>query len=50
VSRLWAAFFLGSAAAYAYTLPVVLLGLWQVPAAADAAKLAALVYFLGRLR
>jgi hypothetical protein len=50
VSRLWAVFFLGSAAAYAYTLPVVLLGLWQVPAAADAAKLAALVYFLGRLR
>jgi hypothetical protein len=50
VSRLWAALFLGSAAAYAYTLPVVLLGLWQVPAAADAAKLAALVYFLGRLR
>jgi hypothetical protein len=44
VSRLWAALFLGSAAAYAYTLPVVLLGL------ADAAKLAALVYFLGRLR
>jgi len=50
VSRLWAALFLGSAAAYAYTLPVVLLGLWQVPAAADAAKLVALVYFLGRLR
>ena len=50
VSRLWAAFFLGSAAAYAYTLPVVLLGLWQVPAATDAAKLAALMYFLGRLR
>jgi len=50
VSRLWAALFLGSAAAYAYTLPVVLLGLWQVPAAADAAKLAALVYYLGRLR
>jgi hypothetical protein len=50
VSRLWAALFLGSAAAYAYTLPVVLLGLWQVPAAADAAKLAALVYFLRRLR
>ncbi|MEM4650324.1 MAG: hypothetical protein QW086_00695 [Pyrobaculum sp.] len=50
VSRLWAALFLGSAAAYAYTLPVVLLGLWQVPAAADAAKLAALVYFLGKLR
>jgi hypothetical protein len=50
VSRLWAALFLGSAAAYAYTLPLVLLGLWQVPAAADAAKLAALVYFLGRLR
>jgi hypothetical protein len=44
VSRLWAALFLGSAAAYAYTLPVVLLEL------ADAAKLAALVYFLGRLR
>ena len=50
VSRLWAALFLGSAAAYAYTLPAVLLGLWQVPAAADAAKLAALVYYLGRLR
>jgi hypothetical protein len=50
VSRLWAALFLGSAAAYAYTLPVVLLGLWQVPAAADAAKFAALVYFLRRLR
>jgi hypothetical protein len=50
VSCLWAALFLGSAAAYAYTLPVVLLGLWQVPAAADAAKLAALVYFLRRLR
>jgi len=50
VSRLWAALFPGSAAAYAYTLPVVLLGLWQVPAAADAAKLAALVYYLGRLR
>jgi len=50
VSRLWAALFLGSAAAYAYTLPVVLLGLWQVPAATDAAKLAALMYFLGRLR
>jgi len=50
VSRLWAALFLGSAAAYAYTLPAVLLGLWQVPAAADAAKLVALVYFLGRLR
>ena len=50
VSRLWAALFLGSAAAYAYTLPVVLLGLWQVPAAADAAKLAALMYFLRRLR
>jgi len=50
VSRLWAALFFGSAAAYAYTLPVVLLGLWQVPAAADAAKLVALVYFLGRLR
>ena len=50
VSRLWAALFLGSAAAYAYTLPVVLLGLWLVPAAADAAKLVALVYFLGRLR
>jgi hypothetical protein len=50
VSRLWAALFLGSAAAYAYTLPAVLLGLWQVPAAADTAKLAALVYFLGRLR
>jgi ABC-type Co2+ transport system permease subunit len=50
VSRLWAALFLGSAAAYAYTLPAVLLGLRQVPAAADAAKLAALVYYLGRLR
>lgn len=50
VSRLWAALFLGSAAAYAYTLPAVLLGLRQVPAAADAAKLAALVYHLGRLR
>ena len=50
VSRLWAALFLGSAAAYAYTLPAVLLGLWEVPAAADAAKLVALVYFLRRLR
>ena len=50
VSRLWAALFLGSAAAYAYTLPAVLLGLRQVPVAADAAKLAALVYYLGRLR
>jgi hypothetical protein len=50
VSRLWATFFLGSAAAYAYTLPAVLLGLWQVPAAADAAKLAALMYFLEKLR
>jgi len=27
-----------------------MLGLWQVPAAADAAKLAALVYFMRRLR
>jgi hypothetical protein len=44
VGRLWAALFLGSAAACAYTLPVALLGL------ADAAKLAALMYFLGRLR
>ena len=43
-SRPWAALFLGSAAAYAYTLTVVLLGL------ADVAKLAALMYFLGRLR
>jgi hypothetical protein len=49
LSRFWASFFLGSAAAYAYTLPAVLLGLWHVPAAADAAKVAALAYFLRRL-
>ncbi len=49
LSRLWAVFFLSSAAAYAYTLPAVLLGLWQVPAVADAAKVVALVYFLRRL-
>jgi hypothetical protein len=49
LSRFWATFFLGSAAAYAYTLPAVLLGLWHVPAAADAAKVAALAYFLRRL-
>jgi len=44
----WATLFLASAAAYAYTLPTVLLGYWQIPAAADAIKLAALIYFLRR--
>lgn len=42
----WALLFLASAAAYAYSLPVVLLGLWQIPATADFAKLVALAYFL----
>lgn len=48
VNAAWATLFLASAAAYAYTLPTVLLGYWQIPAAADAIKLAALIYFLRR--
>ncbi|MEL9990157.1 MAG: hypothetical protein QXP98_02630 [Thermoproteus sp.] len=46
--RAWAAVFLASAALYAYTLPLVLAGLWAVPAAADAVKLVALAYFMSR--
>ncbi|MGC9130032.1 MAG: hypothetical protein ACP5H5_00435 [Pyrobaculum sp.] len=49
IHRLWALVFLASAAAYAYSLPAVLLGLWAVPAAADLVKLAALLYFVRRV-
>ncbi|MCU7786785.1 hypothetical protein ODS41_02420 [Pyrobaculum sp. 3827-6] len=49
IHRLWALVFLESAAAYAYSLPAVLLGLWAVPAAADLVKLAALLYFVRRV-
>ncbi|MFN3804509.1 MAG: hypothetical protein ACK4SY_05595 [Pyrobaculum sp.] len=44
----FAILFLASAAAYAYTLPLVLWGLWAVPAAANLAKLVALTYFVWR--
>lgn len=43
LDRLWAVVFLASAAAYAYTLPAVLIGLWHLPFAADLAKLIALI-------
>lgn len=43
---LWRAVFLASAAAYAYTLPLVLLGLWQIPELADAVKVVALIALL----
>ncbi|MEM0369802.1 MAG: hypothetical protein QXR68_00425 [Pyrobaculum sp.] len=49
VDKTWAIVFLSSAAAYAYTLPLVLYNLWALPAAADGVKTAALVYFLWRL-
>ncbi|ACB39334.1 hypothetical protein [Pyrobaculum neutrophilum] len=42
----WRGVFLASAAAYAYSLPLTLFGLWLVPAVADAVKLAALVNLL----
>ncbi len=41
--KTWAAIFLASAAAYAYTLPAVLIGLWHLPFVADFAKLIALI-------
>ncbi|MEM4424125.1 hypothetical protein [Pyrobaculum sp.] len=49
VDRLWAAAFLLSAAAYAYSLPAVLVGLWHIPFAADLAKTAALVFIIRRV-
>lgn len=45
ISGVFALLFLVSAAAYAYTLPLVLWGLWAVPAAANLAKLVSLIYF-----
>ncbi|MFP3200059.1 MAG: hypothetical protein RXR06_09335 [Thermoproteus sp.] len=41
--------FLASAAAFAYTVPLVLLGLWEVPFAADLAKVLALAAIYRRL-
>jgi hypothetical protein len=49
IDRFWALVFLASAAAYAYSLPAVLVGLWAVPAAADFVKLVALLYFVRRV-
>ncbi|MEM1572786.1 hypothetical protein [Pyrobaculum sp.] len=49
VDRLWAAVFLLSAAAYAYSLPAVMAGHWYIPFAADLAKTVALVFIIRRV-
>ncbi|MGC9170087.1 MAG: hypothetical protein ACP5HD_05025 [Thermoproteus sp.] len=41
--------FLASAALFAYTIPLILLGLWEVPFAADLAKVVVLAAVLRRL-